>query len=237
MFESHRYAGNHRAEVESPAAGLIKAGTLVATTAAVSFAAVGTAQAAPAHNWDGVAACESGGNWHINTGNGFYGGVQFSASTWRAYGGDRYAGRADLATKSEQIAIAEKVLRGQGRGAWPVCGRHLSSAGYTSAPAASRKSTPHVTKRVVRHAAVRHVVRHAPVHHVTSHPTVTHHAVTHATSAPTSSKKTYTVRAGDTLSQIAVSKHVKGGWHALAHLNQATVHNPDLIFVGQHIKI
>jgi hypothetical protein len=77
------------------------------------------------HDWDAVARCESGGNWSINTGNGYYGGLQFSQSTWLAYGGGGYAGRADLATKSQQIAVAELVLAGQGAGAWPICGRNL----------------------------------------------------------------------------------------------------------------
>jgi hypothetical protein len=77
------------------------------------------------HDWDAVARCESGGNWSIDTGNGYYGGLQFSQSTWDAFGGGAYAARADLATKSEQIAVAEKVLAGQGPGAWPVCGRSL----------------------------------------------------------------------------------------------------------------
>ena len=230
MFESHRYVGNHRVEVESSAAGMIKAGTLVATAAAVSFAAVGTAQASTSHNWDGVAACESGGNWHINTGNGFYGGVQFSASTWRAYGGGAYASRADLASKSQQIAIAERVLRGQGIGAWPVCGRHLT--GGTSTPAVERSAKPaakHYAPKVVQH----HTVRPAPAHHVTAHPSTIHHAK----STQKVSTTTYTVRAGDYLSRIAVQHHVKGGWQTLAHLNRATVHNPNLIFVGQHIKV
>jgi hypothetical protein len=80
---------------------------------------------APTHDWDAVALCESGGDWSINTGNGYYGGLQFSASTWLAYGGGAYAPRADLATRSEQIAVAEKVLAAQGAGAWPTCGRNL----------------------------------------------------------------------------------------------------------------
>jgi nucleoid-associated protein YgaU len=242
MFESHRYVGNHRAEVEASGV-LLKAGTLVATTAAVSLAAVGTANASPSHNWDGVAKCESGGNWHINTGNGFYGGVQFSASTWRAYGGGAYASRADLATKSEQIAIAEKVLRGQGRGAWPVCGRHLSS-GTSSAASSSKptkqkssahKSSKHKTvhhstkhkstKQVTKKHTTKHVVRHAPVHHASIHPSVKAGA------------HTYVVRSGDTLSKIALTHHVSGGWHTLASLNKATIHDPNLIFVDQRIKV
>ncbi|MET9951464.1 transglycosylase family protein [Streptomyces sp. NPDC006339] len=89
------------------------AGTLLSAT---------TATAASVATWDKVAQCESGGNWSINTGNGYYGGLQFSQSTWQAFGGTAYAARADLATKQEQILTAEKVLAGQGEGAWPHCG-------------------------------------------------------------------------------------------------------------------
>ncbi|MFN2560207.1 MAG: ubiquitin-like domain-containing protein [Jatrophihabitans sp.] len=76
-------------------------------------------------NWDAVAACESGGNWHINTGNGFYGGLQFDYGTWLSNGGGAYASRADLATREEQIAIATKVYNARGSSPWPVCGRNL----------------------------------------------------------------------------------------------------------------
>lgn len=76
-------------------------------------------------NWDAVAQCESGGNWSINTGNGFYGGLQFTQSTWDAYGGQAYAARADLASRESQIAVAERVYASQGSGAWPVCGANL----------------------------------------------------------------------------------------------------------------
>jgi len=99
------------------------------TQPTVASRPVSTASSAPAPsahtgiNWDAIAACEAGGNWHINTGNGFYGGLQFTYSTWLGYGGGAYASRADLATREQQIAIAEKVLVGQGIGAWPVCGR------------------------------------------------------------------------------------------------------------------
>jgi uncharacterized protein YabE (DUF348 family) len=71
--------------------------------------------------WDAIAGCEAGGNWGINTGNGYYGGVQFDEGTWAANGGLRYAARADLATREEQIAIAEVTRARQGWGAWPVC--------------------------------------------------------------------------------------------------------------------
>ena len=79
--------------------------------------------------WDAVAACESGGDWDINTGNGYYGGLQFSYNTWLAYGGDQYAPTADQATTAQQVEIAQKVLEGQGPGAWPVCSQE---AGLTT---------------------------------------------------------------------------------------------------------
>jgi resuscitation-promoting factor RpfB len=71
--------------------------------------------------WDTLAQCESGGDWSINTGNGYQGGLQFSPSTWAAYGGTQYAPTANLATREQQIAIAEKTRAGQGWGAWPAC--------------------------------------------------------------------------------------------------------------------
>lgn len=77
------------------------------------------------HNWDAVAKCESGGNWHINTGNGYYGGLQMDMAFWHNYGGDAYASRPDLASRSAQIVVAERGLAKQGRGAWPNCGRYL----------------------------------------------------------------------------------------------------------------
>ncbi len=73
-------------------------------------------------NWAAIAACESGGNWSASTGNGFYGGLQFTEQTWLGYGGGQYAPSANLATPAQQIAVARQVLVGQGIGAWPVCG-------------------------------------------------------------------------------------------------------------------
>jgi uncharacterized protein YabE (DUF348 family) len=78
--------------------------------------------------WDALAGCESGGNWAINTGNGFYGGVQFDQNTWERQGGLRYAARADLATREEQIAIAEVTRARQGWGAWPVCSGRVGAS-------------------------------------------------------------------------------------------------------------
>lgn len=107
---------------------------LAATTVALGTAATilaPNASAAPDSDWDRLAQCEAGGNWQINTGNGYHGGLQFSPSTWRAYGGGQFAPFAFQATREQQIAIAEKVLAGQGWGAWPSCSARL---GLSSAP-------------------------------------------------------------------------------------------------------
>lgn len=80
-------------------------------------------------NWGAIARCESGGNWHINTRSGFLGGLQILGSTWAGFGGRRFAPRADLATPAQQISVAENILRVQGLGAWPVCGRHAHDGG------------------------------------------------------------------------------------------------------------
>ena len=101
---------------------------LATTAAAVTIPlilATPPAQADPMRQdpWDGVAQCESGGNWNTNTGNGYYGGLQFSPRTWQSYGGGAYADTADHATRSQQIAIAEKVLQAQGWNAWPTCSK------------------------------------------------------------------------------------------------------------------
>ncbi|MBH0775667.1 transglycosylase family protein [Nocardia bovistercoris] len=109
---------------------------LVAVPFALSSA---TAAAAPTHDWDGVAQCESGGNWGINTGNGYYGGLQFSQSTWSANGGH---GSAHNASKEEQIRVAENVLNTQGAGAWPVCGQYLRAAKPEPAPEPQPETVP-----------------------------------------------------------------------------------------------
>jgi len=97
--------------IKEPVAAVVKVGTKQASAPAVSNAST----------WDSIAQCEATGNWAINTGNGFYGGLQFTQSTWEAFGGGQYAARADLASREQQIAIGEKVRAGQGWGAWPSC--------------------------------------------------------------------------------------------------------------------
>ncbi|MCT2281562.1 transglycosylase family protein [Micromonospora chalcea] len=203
--------------------------------AVVAGAVVGVATlfgpAAPASagvNWDAVARCESGGNWKINTGNGYYGGLQFSRATWNGYGGQKYAARADLASRSEQIAVAEKVLRGQGIGAWPVCGKKGGSANAAatrSERATPKKAAPKKTtskKAAPKRAATRKA---APERAAT-------------TAAPQPSSGTYVVRRGDTLSEIAVAQRVDGGWRALHERNRAVVgDDPGLIFPGQRLRL
>jgi resuscitation-promoting factor RpfA len=118
----------------------LRRGAVVLGGAAVSLGVLAApASAAAPNNWDAVAQCESSGNWAINTGNGYYGGLQFSQSTWAAFGGTEYAPRADLATKAQQIAVAERTLDAQGPGAWPSCGKALnpSAPKAGAAPAAS----------------------------------------------------------------------------------------------------
>ncbi|MBB3039374.1 transglycosylase family protein [Hoyosella altamirensis] len=120
-------------------ATLTKTMLIGAALAAGSVALAAPANAAPDSDWDRLAQCESGGNWAINTGNGYHGGLQFSQSTWQAYGGGEFAPRADLATREQQIYVAEKTLRGQGWGAWPSCSSRLGlSSGPTDRPHPSR---------------------------------------------------------------------------------------------------
>jgi len=120
-------SGRHR-KTPSSAVNVAKIAFTGAVLGTGGLALAGHASAATDGEWDRVAGCESGGNWAINTGNGYQGGLQFSPSTWAGHGGTEYAPAAYLATKDEQIAVAERVLAGQGRGAWPVCGTGLSSA-------------------------------------------------------------------------------------------------------------
>ena len=177
---------------------------------------IGVAASSPASAagtvWDRVARCESSGNWRINTGNGYYGGLQFSYSTWRGFGGQRYARTANRASKAQQIAIARRVLAVQGPGAWPVCSRR---AGLTKANGhASRTATPATNPGADR--------------------------VGSSTKRSSSSKvtgKTVRVRSGDTLARIAARHDVRGGWRGLWRLNKNKLSNPHRIYVGQVLRI
>ncbi|WP_040833282.1 transglycosylase family protein [Nocardia brevicatena] len=115
-------------------------------TAGVALA--GNASAAPDSDWDQLAQCEAGGNWAINTGNGYQGGLQFSPSTWRAHGGGDYAPTANQASREQQITVAERVLASQGWGAWPSCSSKLGlSSGSTPREAPETKLVEQNTPR------------------------------------------------------------------------------------------
>lgn len=140
--------------------GFVVASTVLATGATLATPLV--ASASTDVNWDAIAACESGGNWHINTGNGFVGGLQFTMSTWHANGG---AGSPTSASREEQIRVAENVKRSQGLGAWPVCGRHAYDGGarqvipIVASPAAPRHAAVAPAAPVVAPAAPAPVAR------------------------------------------------------------------------------
>ena len=126
-------SGRHR-KPKTSAVTVAKVAVTGAVLGGSGLALAGQASAASDAEWDQVARCESGGNWAINTGNGYQGGLQFTPGTWIASGGGQYAPAAQLATKEQQIAVAERVLVNQGRGAWPVCGGPLSGATPRNVP-------------------------------------------------------------------------------------------------------
>lgn len=174
------------------------------------FAFAGSPASAESPNWDAIAQCESGGNWSTNTGNGYSGGLQFAPGTWRANGG---TGAAHQASREEQIRVAENVLRSQGIGAWPVCGKR---SGGSAAPAKSVKKATKPAKKVAPKKAP------APVQ-------------TAPVTVKVNENGDYTVVAGDSLSKIAQALKLDGGWQALYEKNKAFIADPDLIFVGQKI--
>ncbi|MGB8946782.1 MAG: transglycosylase family protein [Streptomyces sp.] len=187
---------------------------------ALPLIGTGTAGAADVDTWNKVAACESTSNWSINTGNGFYGGLQFTQSTWEAYGGTAYAPRADRATKDQQIAVAEKVLKAQGPRAWPVCSERAGLTRGGDAPDVTPVSAP---KKAAPKAPQRQVKDVKP-------------EVTPQSTAGRG--QMYTVVRGDTLSQIADERRVRGGWQQLYEANRTTIGgDPDLITPGQRLAL
>jgi resuscitation-promoting factor RpfA len=194
--------------------------------AAIPFALSSPAQAATTNTWERLASCESGGNWHINTGNGYFGGVQFSDGTWDGNGGDRFAPRADLATKSEQIVIAEKVLDARGWSPWPACSARLGLSGSEARgkPGAHPDGKTAAERRVAARAAANREDAQAASRGRHRKAPRTHFV--------------YVVRSGDTLSGIASAKHVSGGWVHLYRINHSTIgNNPGLIRVGQRLRL
>lgn len=202
-----------------------KTSTIVSLVAATAMSAgVGIGAAAPAQAagsvWDRVAQCESGGNWSINTGNGFYGGLQFTRSTWLAYGGGKYASTANKATKAQQIAIAKKTLASQGPGAWPVCSRRAGltrangMAVGTGSVTSSVKTVKVSTKKKAKKKA----------------------STTTAPVKAVKGAKYVTVRPGDTLGKISKRNGV-GSWRKVWQLNKSTIKNPNMIKIGQQIRV
>ncbi|GAA2478751.1 transglycosylase family protein [Winogradskya humida] len=219
------------------ALGLFVAG---AAGTAVLLGSGGAAQARSSVNWDAVAQCESGGNWAINTGNGFYGGLQFSRSTWKAYGGAKYASTANKASRSQQIRIAEKVLDGQGIGAWPVCGKKAGSSKSYSAKntGGSSSSASHKKSTSTHKKATSHKKSTTSTHKKsTTSRTTAHKATKKAATSVKATGRSYVVKSGDTLAKIASSKHVSGGWRGLYQLNSSVVSDPNLIFPGQRLAV
>ncbi|MFI8948370.1 transglycosylase family protein [Streptomyces sp. NPDC053750] len=231
--------GKHRRP--SKATRVIAVAGVTGAAVAAPLMAAGNASAATEAEWDAVAQCESGGNWAINTGNGYYGGLQFASSTWAAFGGTQYAATADRATKAQQIQIAEKVLAGQGKGAWPVCGTGLSNAAYTgggssqgsgSSESAQSQDSGSTAERSTEQKASRSSER----------PAAEKQAEKKTVTTPTGEKVEkgdgeYKVVEGDTLSSIAAEHDVAGGWAKLFKLNDDIVDDADLIYPGQQLHL
>jgi hypothetical protein len=152
--------GRHRKPTST---GKTVAKTVIAgAVVGAPLATAGTAQAASDGVWDRVAKCESGGNWSINSGNGFRGGLQFTSSTWRGFGGTQFASSAEKASREQQIVVAEKVLAGQGWGAWPVCSRKAHATGQpaTLRTVSARTGTEaHSTARAIGTKHIKQLTR------------------------------------------------------------------------------
>lgn len=201
-------------------------GVAVAAISAAGLALSVTAAnaATDGATWDSLAQCESGGNWATNTGNGYSGGLQFSATTWAAYGG---TGSAADASREQQIAVAEQVQASQGWGAWPSCAAELGLSGGGGTTAVTPQSAP------VQSAPAQAPVEQAPAVQVPADAVT---APQHA--APVElSGETYTLEPGDTLSTVADKLGVEGGWQSLADANMDTIANPDLVFSGQVLQL
>ncbi|MFC5663761.1 transglycosylase family protein [Kitasatospora misakiensis] len=239
----------------------VVAGAAVAALPVAGLVTATSASAAPTSAWDAVAQCESGGNWSISTGNGFSGGLQFSPSTWKAYGGAAYAPQAHQASRPQQIAVAEKVLAAQGPGAWPVCSAKAGlSKGGAPAVVADTPDTPAPAPKAQQPAkqqpakpsteqapAQKPPARKAPA---PSRPqTAPQRSAAPAAPAAPAAKPapgpatpeqgftggSYVVKSGDTLSGIAAKFGLDtAGLHARNIKEIGT--NPNLIFPGQTLS-
>lgn len=248
-----RHIGRHR-EVSRVKVLARRGATVgvIAGAAALGFA--GSASAAPDSTWDAVAGCESGNNWSINTGNGYYGGLQFSQSTWEAYGGGEYASRADLATREEQIAVAEQTLAGQGWGAWACAyagGGEGSTARSVDSSNDSEEAAPQAAAEQdyssddssnnwddsTYEESNSWDDRADRSWHHDSEESSTWVEETSTVTAGSAADGTYTVVSGDTLSGIAAANGVAGGWESLFSANSDIIANADLIYPGQVLRL
>lgn len=208
------------------------------------------ANAVDSATWDALAQCESGGNWSINTGNGFYGGLQFTQQSWNGVG---MSGSPATATREQQIEAGERLLAIQGWGAWPACSAKLGLYGKTGAAptytdsttsttatttvAAQSQTQQTYTAPVAQEAAP---VAAAPATQEAAAPAAPAAAEAPAASvaaAPKAAAGTYTVVPGDSLSLIAAKLGVAGGYQAIAAANTDIIYNVDLIFPGQVLTI
>ncbi|MGG7308552.1 transglycosylase family protein [Curtobacterium sp. AB451] len=215
--------------------------TIVGGLAFAGIAATGVglaaapANAASGSTWDALAQCESGGNWAINTGNGYYGGLQFSLGTWQANGG---SGNPAAASRSAQIAVAERVLASQGWGAWPACSAKLGLSGTTgAAPQAAAPAAPTQQAAPQQQAPATQA---APQQQATAPATKAAPAAPAAPSKPApvkTSGKTYTVVSGETLDSIATKLKIDGGWNELWAANTSTIDDANLIYAGQELQL
>lgn len=222
-----------RHRMQKPSRGKFAAKSLAAA-AAISLPFLGFAAPANADNggtWDQLAECESGGNWNIDTGNGYSGGLQFSQSTWEAYGG---SGNPANASREQQISVAENVLDGQGWGAWPACSSQLGLSGNAQPSGGSGEQAQQEQPAQQQQQSQQ---QRAPVEQPAEQSQPVQQQAEAAPQQAAPSGKTYTVAAGDTLSKIAQAHGVSGGWQALYEANAATIADPVLIYPGQQIVI
>ena len=220
------------------------------TAAALAIGgAVAATMSMPAANavdgatWDALAQCESGGNWSINTGNGFYGGLQFTQQSWNGVG---MSGSPVTASRAQQIEAGERLLAIQGWGAWPACSAKLGLYGKTgAAPTYTKPTTVAVqsqtqqtyTAPAAQAAPAAPAVQAAPAAaEAPAAPAVEAPAAPVAV-APKAAAGTYTVVPGDSLSLIAAKLGVAGGYQAIAAANTDIIYNVDLIFPGQVLTI
>ena len=221
--------------------------------AAVPLATASPASAATS-SWDRLAGCESGQNWHINTGNGYYGGLQFADGTWDGWGGEKYASRADLASKAEQIVIAAKLVENSGWRSWPGCTSKLGLDGadrreaLATAEEYKAKLTGSQDNGDATKAGETQAGDTKAGETTRDKPEAQKRAEDNRVSADRASRgkhrkarastQAYVVRRGDTLSAIASRRDVPGGWKALYRINRSTIgKNPGLIYPGQKLRI